>query len=376
MRTSIAWRNVFHDKRRTIAASSGVAFAILLVFMQLGFYTACQTSATMVYDTLDFDAILISKPYVHLRYSDTIPRSRLYQASAVSGVASSVPIYVTTGMWRNAASKISREILVLGVNPADQPFRLDEINRNLHLLAEPDTAIVDQVARPLVGPHGVGTVTELNGQRIEVVADYSRGSGLIADAAVLVSDLTMSRLVGKPKLDRVQLGLIRFADEARPELVLRRLRATMPADTAVWSREELKAHEQHFFLFVKPVGFMFTSGVFVGFLVGAVIMYQILSADIAAQIPQYATLKAVGYGPGYLSRVVMTQGILFAILGYLPALVLSFGIYALVRNLADLPMYLTPMRALFVLALSIGMCVLSGLLAVRKVHAADPADLF
>jgi putative ABC transport system permease protein len=359
-----------------MTATSGVAFAILLMFMQLGFYTACRTSATRVYETLNFDAILVSTRYGNLRDSGTIPRNRLYQARGLPGVRSVTPLYVTAGLWRDVATRVRREILVLGVNPADRPFSIDEINRCLHLLARPDTAIIDRIAKPIIGPHEVGTVTEVNGRRIEVVADYRRGTGLIADGSLLVSDLTMSRLLGDASLDQVQLGLVRFEPGADHDAVLSQLRSRLPDDTLAWSREQLRAHEQHFFINVKPVGFMFRSGVLVGFLVGAVIQYQILSADIAKHIPQYATLKAIGYGPSYLYRVVMKQGLLFAVLGYCPALALSFGLYAIVRVLADLPTYMTLERAAAVFALSVGMCTVSGLLAVRKVNVADPADLF
>jgi putative ABC transport system permease protein len=376
MKTPLAWRNLLHDKRRTMAAASGVAFAILLVFMQIGFYTACLASATLIYDLCDFDVILLAKPYVHLRSSGAIPKARLYQALATPGVASVAPVYVNSALWRNTENGVGREILVLGVNPADRPFRATRINRDLGLLARPDTVIMDQVARPLVGPHAVGTITELNGRRIEVVGEYRQGAGLIADGAALTSDLTFSRLMPRGSLDRVELGLVRLAASADPQSVLAQLRVRLPDDTLVWSRAQVNAREQYFFTRVKPMGFMFTSGVLIGLVVGGVILYQILSADIANQIPQYATLKAIGYGRGYFYRVVMTEGLLFAVLGYLPALVLSWGLYGLVRTLAQIPMYLTPPCAALVLGLSVAMCVLSGLLAIRKVNAADPAELF
>jgi putative ABC transport system permease protein len=376
MRTSIAWRNVLHDKRRTLAAMSGVAFAIVLIFMQLGFYLSCRISSTMMYDALDFDAILVSKPYVHLRCCNMIPRARIEQAGAVPGVASATPVYVATVLWRNPETSARREVLVLGVNPTERPFRLAEINRNLPLLQDPDTAIMDQEARPLVGSHGVGTVTEANGRRIEVVAEYSRGVGLVADGSMVVSDETIKPWLPLRSLRRVQLGLVRFEPGADPDAVLGALRACLPDDTRVWSRAQLVAYERNFFLNIKPLGIMFTSGLLVGLAVGAVILYQVLSADIANQIRQYATLKAMGYGPSYLYGVVMKQGFLFALLAYCPAVAVSVVVYAAVRHLGQLPMYMTPERLVIVFVLSVVMCTISGLLAIRKVNAADPADLF
>ena len=376
MGTSIAWRNVIHDRRRTLAAISGVAFAILLVFMQLGFYSGARTSATLLYDAMRFDAILLAKPYVHLRMSFAIPRGHLDLATGVEGVSDTAPVYVTEGLWRNVESQVTREALLIGVDPDRSPFGLETINRNLPLLKEPDTAVVDQVAKPLIGPHSVGTVTEVNGRRIRVAGDYRRGSGLICDGIAIVSDVTFARLTHQKSLDRVQLGLVRFAPGSDPAEVRARLRDRLPAETLVWSPEELKAHEQYFFLRVKPVGFMFTSGLYVALVVGAVILYQVLSADIAKHVRQYATLKAMGYGAMYLRGVVMMQGLLLGILAYVPALVLGTVLYMVVTRLTDLPMYMTLSKVLLVLGLSVGMCMAGALLAIRKVNAADPADLF
>lgn len=376
MRTPIAWRNVIHDRRRTLAATSGVAFAILLVFMQLGFYTGARTSSTMLYDAMRFDAILLAKPYVHMRMSFSMPRARLDLAGGIAGVADVVPVYVSAGVWRHVDTKVTREILVMGVDPDRPPFALDEINRCLPLLKRPDTAVVDQIAKPLIGPHGVGTVTEINGHRIEVVGDYRRGSGLICDGIAILSDLTFARVTGQSNLNQVQLGLVRFVPGADPAEVLERLRQRLADEMLVWSPEELMVHEQHFFMRIKPIGFMFTSGLYVAFLVGAVILYQVLSADIAKHLRQYATLKAMGYGPRYLYGVVMMQGLLLGALAYVPALVLGTVVYFIVYRLTDLPMFMTLFKVLFVFGLSVGMCMLAGVLAVRKVNAADPADLF
>ena len=120
------------------------------------------------------------------------------------------------------------------------------------------------------------------------------------------------------------------------------------------------------------MGFLFASGLYIGLVVGAVILYQVLAADVGRQLRQYATLKAVGHSPGYLYRVVLTQGVLMGLLAYLPALLLAFVVYDLVRRLSDLPMDITWLRAMLVLGLSVGMCMAAGLAAVRKVNGRRP----
>lgn len=376
MKTPLAWRNTVHNKVRTFAAVSGVAFAILLVFMQLGFYDSCRTSATMVYDLLDFDAIILSPQYVHLRKTGTLPEMRLRQAVSVPGVLRATPVYAFDAEWRNPVTFYQRELFVLGVNPDNRIFKNDKINQLLPEIVRPNTAIMDEIAQPLFGPHNPGTVAEVNGQRVEIVGSYRQGTGFIAGAAVVVSANTFQRLMGGYPLNRPHLGLLKIAPGAELEATLDKLRERLPADVIVRSRYELAKGEREYFVDVKPIGFMFKSGVLIGFLVGAVILYQILASEITNRIREFATLKAVGYGPAYLYGVVIKQGVYFALLGYVPAFILSIGLYWVVRVAAKLPMYLTVERVVLVLFLSIAMCTLSGILAIRKLSAADPADLF
>jgi putative ABC transport system permease protein len=110
--------------------------------------------------------------------------------------------------------------------------------------------------------------------------------------------------------------------------------------------------------------------------VGVIICYQILFTDVVDHLPQFATLKAIGYHGGFLVRVVLGESLCLALLGFVPGLGLSAVLYAMVDALTGLPMVLTVWRGGLVLALTVAMCLLSGLIAVRKVVAADPADVF
>jgi len=105
-------------------------------------------------------------------------------------------------------------------------------------------------------------------------------------------------------------------------------------------------------------------------------VYQMMAADIQNHLSEYATIKAIGYRNGYLFRVVLWQASLLAIVGFIPGLLASEGIYEVTRQAARIPIDMTASRAIFVLLLTVAMCFCSGLLAIRKLQSADPADLF
>jgi putative ABC transport system permease protein len=113
-----------------------------------------------------------------------------------------------------------------------------------------------------------------------------------------------------------------------------------------------------------------------GFVVGAIIVYQILFADVSEHLAEYATLRAMGYSNGFVSGVVVQQAMILAVIGYLPGLVICLWLYRAAGAATRLPMYMTWERGISVLALTIAMCAISGLIALRKVRSLDPAEVF
>jgi putative ABC transport system permease protein len=113
-----------------------------------------------------------------------------------------------------------------------------------------------------------------------------------------------------------------------------------------------------------------------GFIVGAVIVYQIIYSDVFNHLSEYATLKAMGYRHIYLLKVVFEESIILAFLGYIPGLIISNIMYASIEAETKLPVMMTPELTIFVLILAFIMCFIAGVIAMRKLRHADPADIF
>ena len=150
------------------------------------------------------------------------------------------------------------------------------------------------------------------------------------------------------------------------------------AERAGWFAcpEEFVEREKDFWASTTPIGYVFTFGVIIGVFVGGIIVYQILFADVSDHFSEYATLKAMGYSNGYLSRVVLEQAVILGALGFVPGLAMCLWLYSLAGAATNLPLIMTPGRILAVLSLTIAMCAVSGLIALRKVRSADPAEVF
>jgi putative ABC transport system permease protein len=219
-------------------------------------------------------------------------------------------------------------------------------------------------------------VAEVGARNVEVVGTFAHGCGFVSTAMMIVGSPTLPGMFGGYALDEPSVGLVKLAPGADRAAVLRALRELLPADVEAWDRSAVEANEQRYFMRIKPLGVMFSSGVILAFVVGAVVLYQILASEVLNHLKEYATLIAIGYSRAFISWVVFQQATLFAVLGFVPAVVVALVIYASTRWMVNLPMYMTWARLGFVLFLAIFMCSGSGLLVLRQVRRADPADLF
>jgi putative ABC transport system permease protein len=375
MATFLAGRNLAHNKIRTAVAIAGVCFAVTLLFMQLGFFASVSHTAVLVFDSLDFDIVLTSPHYVMLSQGGTISRRRLYQAGANPDVAKVMPLYVNRQLWRNPQTRYFRSVVVLGIDPNDPIIRNPEIQAQQAGLARQDTVLIDRLSRPEVGPQDTGLVTEVGPVNLEIIGQFTIGPGFEV-GIIVVSDQTFSRLLGGWPLNDVSLGLIKLRPGADPERIAEQLRQSLPPDVRVLTRPQLEAKEQHYWVVNTSTGIIFGSGVIVALLFGIVIIYQVLSLEVTNRLPEYATLKAMGYNNSYLYLVVLQQAAILAVLSFIPGYALGLGIYELSGRVTKLPISMTFARVVGVFILTLAMCSFSGLMAVRILRKADPVDLF
>jgi putative ABC transport system permease protein len=380
MRTPLAWLNLLHERTRLLVAIAGVAFAVLLIFMNLGFLGALSLTATQIYSQMNAEIFLRSPQTLEISTTEPFPIERLYQVAGVEGVDQVMPVYVGYQQWRNPETRLNRAMFVYGINPRDPVFRLPELQtpEAIAALQRPDTVLIDQLSRPEFGPQTTGIETESDRRRVEIGGQFTLGGGFASDGTLIVGDQNFLRLFSPRTLDRIDLGLIKLQPGTNIEAVAKTLRGMLPQDVEVLTQEEIIGRDRDFWIGTTSTGFIFSMGVVVSFIVGTVIVYQILYTDISEHMPEYATLKAMGYRSRYLFQVVLQEAVILAVMGYVPGLILSLGLYELTTNATNggLPMAMNFGRLVFVLLLTVMMCAASGLVSVRKVITADPAEVF
>ncbi|EAZ92692.1 ABC transporter permease DevC [Crocosphaera chwakensis] len=378
----LAWLILVKERSRLLVAIAGIAFAVILIFMQLGFMNALYDSATAPHRNLKADLVLLNPQSEVLFSLRSFPRIRLYQAQRVEGVELVNFLYSRLGNWKNPQTRRTRSILMLGFDPSRPAFQFPGVNENLEALKKPDRVIFDQLSRPEFGPiaetfqNNQFVETEVNGTRIQVAGLFSMGTSFSADGHAITSDTTFLHIFKQSQQSQIDLGLITLKSGFEPQKVIKELSKALPNDVKVMTVDEFAALEKNYWENSVAIGFIFGLGAFMGFIVGAVIVYQIIYTDVYNHLSEYATLKAMGYKHTYLLKIVLEESIILAFLGYIPGLLLSILMYIYLESETQLPVMMTVDVAIFVLILAIIMCFVAGSIAMRKLNSADPADIF
>lgn len=404
MKTPVVLLNLWHERTKTIVSIGGVTFALLLVFAQLGFKGAVSYTATNIFSNLRFHILLRSQNYVHLYEPGTIPRHLLTTAENIEGVESVYPFWITLHNWRRLDDNGQilpdsdlQAIAIMSIEPGDSVFLPPDINDFInqgHLDSEQNLLIDSFTQRPFQPRNGeqfgeldFDTEAEIGDALFRIKGVYRLGTGLAANGASITSDRGFARIMPWNLKQTVSLGLINLHPDANLQQVKQELvnqlsltsseeEGDISTVVTVLTRDEALEAERYRWLRMTPIGLIFQLGVGISLVVGAAIVYMVLATDVTDRLPEYATLMAMGYSRIYLALLVMMQAVVLALFGFAVAWILAEILYRAATNFSGIPMAMDSERVVIVFVLGLAMCCFSGLLALRKLWKAEPANLF
>jgi putative ABC transport system permease protein len=384
----LPWLQLVKQKVRFFVALAGIAFISVLMFMQIGFQDALYSSATQVHKHLQGDLFLISSQYKSLTSTQSFPRSRLYQILGFNGVESVEPLYVQFAKLKNPVNGRKYPIYVLGFEPVKSIFKIPEVERDFQLLKIPDQVFFDRAARPEFGPIAeyfqknkpismeifsyLGTI----GYKVKVSGLFTLGPSFGVDGNLIVSSSTFLKIFPDHRANEIDIGSIHLQPNANIKTILAALSNSLPKDVTVMTRQDFIDFEKNYWTLRTPIGFVFNLMVIMGFVVGVIVVYQILYSNISTHFVQFATLKAMGFRNKYLLNVVFQQAIILAILGYIPGFAISLGLYDIAKDATKLPIVMDVSKGLLVFTSVIVMCLTSGFFSTNKLRKVDPAEIF
>jgi putative ABC transport system permease protein len=378
----LGWMQLAHRPLRLLVAVAGISFAVMRILMQLGFRSALFESTLRFHERFRYDIALFSPESVFIVRPAPFTIRRLYEALGSPDVESVSPVYIYPSTWKNPWNNARRAVNAVGIDPTRDVLDTPGFSENLPKLASQDVVLFDKASRPEFGPVGekwredAPVVTEINDREVAVVGLVEIGPSFGIDGTVITSVDNWLRMHPDKSRNQISLGLVTLKPGVDPVAARDRMRSYMPADVLVMTKAEFAAREKAYWDGATPIGYVFAFGAIMGLVVGAIIVYQILFADVSEHLREYATLRAIGYRNRFVSGIVMQQAAILAVLGYLPGVAASWFLYRSAAHATRLPLHLTTERAVTVFLLTLGMCALSGFLALRKVRKLDPAEVF
>ncbi len=382
-RLPIGVLQLLHNPGRLLAAVAGVAFANVLVFVQLGLTGSLDEAVVKPYRLFDPDLLLVSAPNSDgLDDGSNVARARLHQLLAHPEVLDGTGLWVGRAVWLTADGDTSG-LAVFAINPLYRDVLRDDLAAPAEHLSLRDSALMDLDTR-FVDMSGFAEASpertvsfEIQGRAMRAVGSFRLGGGFSGDGGLLVSDQTLFRLLPTRSSAAPNHILLRLRPGAPVGRVIDELQALIGPDVVkVQPIEVAMRRASDFQRTQRPTGIIFGFGVFIGVTVGIVIAYQVLATDVADHLHEYATFKAMGYPSGFFVGIILEEALVLGACGFVPGLGLSLAMYDGLANLANSPIFMTTERAVLVFVGTLGACGLSGLLAMRRLAAADPADLF
>jgi putative ABC transport system permease protein len=369
----LAYRNLFHDRMSFFVTIVGIVFSVVLVAIQSGIYLGSQNKISAIIDAAPADLWVV--PLGTKSYDDPsfLSGRERYMVLSTPGVENSEDMVVSFASWRKPEGGKNTILLIgtAGDSPKALPWNIIEGSRAA--LEAPNTVAIDQSYFPDLGINKLGQHAEINGASVELAAVTKRIRSFTTLPFVFTSIEEARRLSGAEQ-EQASYQRVTLAPGADLEHVRAEIAQRLP-DTEVLTQEEFRKRSQNYWLFQTGAGAALIAGAVLGLIVGIVIVAQTLYSSTKDHINEFATLRALGAGAGYIVKVILMQAVLSGFIGYALGIALAL---AAIRAAQDtkLTVIMTPELAGGLFAVTIGMCIFAAISAIIKVVRIDPAVVF
>jgi putative ABC transport system permease protein len=380
-RLPIGWLQLTHSRPRFAAALAGVAFANVLVFVQLGIMNSMATATLKPYGFFNADIMISAGDANSMTEGGNVARQWLLQALADPDVVTGTGLFVGNVSWQRATKTLS--LTTYGLDPAQGHFFSSDIAGKAAVLQLQGAGLLDRFSRGLPKDEAASIRPqtplsfEVTGETLTLYDTFAGGGGFGGDGYMIVSDQTYLTLFDARSSTAPDHILLQIRPGADAERVVNRLRDLISDKTlrirsyAAAAQEDLSYQQTK-----RPTGIIFGFGVIIGILVGIVIVYQVLSTDVSDHMREYATFKAMGYSHRFFLGIVLEEALILGILGFVPGILVGTTILKGMAMATTLPLQMTFGMAVSVFIGTVIACALSGAIATRRLVGADPADLF
>ncbi|MEA5597728.1 FtsX-like permease family protein [Rivularia sp. UHCC 0363] len=412
---SIARKNLFEDIPRFLVAQAGIMFAVSLVTIQTGVFNGVIRSTTTLVENSRADIWLTSDKMVQLELTQPLLYDYAVRARKVDGVKRAEALLQGSAKWNAPDGKIN-VVKIYGFSPTGRLFQPgDMVKGDVKSLRNPYTAIIDQTNLKSLEIEKIADAGQIGSLPVKVVGLTQNTQSIVSSPFLFTSLETANAYANASVTTNVNCTWVgeelqcrnvyqkdadakkqQSANEPPPALSLntpisyvliqaqpgqniqqlkKRLEATFP-ETKAYTTAELSQKIRVFWQQSTGIGFILGLGAAVGVVVGVVVVSQILYSAVADHLQEFGTLKAMGASNTMIYGVIIEQALWMAILGYIPGMLLCWGLGAWTLATQGIVILISPLTVVGVFGITVLMCVGSALFAIQKVSKVDPAIVF
>jgi putative ABC transport system permease protein len=370
----LATKSLLHDKLRFVITVSGVAFAVTLVFVQVGLFMGLLDNASVTIDHISADLWVTSRNTPNVDFAHTFPETSVQRVRSVPGVARADNLIVWF-MTVNLPSGAQEGTLVYALDDFRRwniPWNvesgdLDDLKRGQYFF-------LDGSAVKRYGAFAPGEYREILGQRMKIIGRTKNALSFTTTPISFMDFERAQKLSSQQLSNRTTYVLVKLAPGADAAAVKAEIARRLPYND-VYTRKEWATRSRNYWVQSTGIGLNMYITVFLGCLVGIVVVAQTLYTSTMEHIKEFGTVKAIGGGNLDIYRILGKQAAIAAVAGFLLGALMSYAMRPVIAKI-DLKLIITPQFAAIVFVGSIVMCLGAAMISFKKVASIDPALVF
>jgi len=369
----LARKNLLHDKLRFVITISGVAFAVTLVLVQIGLFLGLLDNSTITIERIPADLWVTSKNTPNIDFAHTFPDSRVQRVRSVPGVQAADNLIV---QFMNVA-------LPTGAEESSVVYALENFERwklpwnvlqgNAMDLRRGAYVILDASAEKRFGKFQVGDYREFAGTRLKIIG-VSKDARSFTTTPISFMDYDLIQRTVSNLANRTSYIVVKLAQGADPQAVRAEIHRRLPFND-VFTNREWASRSRNYWIISTGLGLNMFITVFLGCLVGVVVVAQTLYTSTMEHLKEFGTVKAIGGGNSDIYGILARQATISALVGFVFGAIPSYLVGKMVAR-ADLKLIIPPGLWVGVFIGTVLMCLAAAAISFRKVASIDPALVF
>lgn len=370
----LALKSLLHDRLRFLITVSGVAFAVTLVFVQVGLFLGLLDNASVTIEHVDADLWVTSKNTPNIDFSHTFPETRVDRVRSIPGVtrADNLIVWFMTVNLPTGAQEGTQTYALENFERWNLPWQV--IDGHVADLRRGDYMIIDESAVKRYGAFQVGDYREVLGRRLEIIG-RTRGALSFTTTPISFIDYRLAQELSPDLLRGLTTYVLVKLDPGVDTAAVRAEIARRLPYNDVFTRDQWAARSRGYWVASTGIGLNMYITVFLGCLVGVVVVAQTLYTSAMEHIKEFGTVKAIGGNNGDIYLILGKQAAIAAVVGYLLGLVPSFSLGPVMAKIG-LKLIIPHALLAWVFCGTVVLCLAAAVIAFRKVASIDPALVF